>query len=73
MPAKDLFDHLVRIALQQEGWRITHDPDRQLYLGVPTTIYEKFFHHRFVQKVITKNHVPLLIYQTDSPKVSWVI
>jgi hypothetical protein len=137
MPAKDLFHHLVRTALQQEGWKITHDPytiqleftslcidlgaeriiaamkdevkiaveiksftapstisefhtaigqfinyrialededpDRQLYLGVPTTIYEKFFHYRFVQKVITKNHVPLLVYQTDFPKISWVI
>ena len=26
MPAKDLFHQLVRTALEQEGWTITHDP-----------------------------------------------
>jgi hypothetical protein len=26
MSARDLFHHIVRIALEKEGWQITHDP-----------------------------------------------
>jgi hypothetical protein len=26
MPARDYYHEVVRIALQKDGWRITHDP-----------------------------------------------
>ena len=26
MPAKDAFHEVVKIALQKDGWQITHDP-----------------------------------------------
>ena len=26
MPARDIFHHAVRLALQKDGWTITHDP-----------------------------------------------
>lgn len=32
MPAKDLFHHAVKVALQKEGWVVTHDP---LHLDLP--------------------------------------
>jgi len=35
MPARDLFHQIVRIALEKDGWEITHDP---LYLRVSEKI-----------------------------------
>lgn len=40
MPAKDIFHHLVKHALEKEGWRITHEQyhlkvdDRDLYIDL---------------------------------------
>lgn len=33
MAAKDIFHHLVKTALEKEGWKITHDPYRLSLLG----------------------------------------
>jgi XisH protein len=32
MPAKDLFHNAVKVALQKDGWTVTHDP---LHLDLP--------------------------------------
>lgn len=137
MPARDLFHELVRTALENEGWTITHDPyhidlgfvdfyidlgaerliaatknedkiaveiktflasstisefhtavgefinyrialedaetDRILYLAVPLEVYRRFFKYPFVQTVIRRNQIPLLIYDTDKEEiVQWI-
>ena len=129
--AKDLYHQIVRVALEQEGWTITHDPypikvgsirmfldlgaeriftaekgdekiaievksfvgdsaisdfheamgqygnyqvaledeepERLLYLAIPNQIYQTFFQEPFIQKVIEKKSVKLIVYETNSP------
>lgn len=137
MSARDTFHELVKTALQNEGWIITHDPyridlgfvnfyidlgaerllaatkdgekiaveiktflgtstisefhtaigqfinyrialedddpDRLLYLAVPLDIYKRLFKYPFIQTVIHRNQVPLLIYDTQNWKISqWI-
>jgi hypothetical protein len=138
MPAKDVFHELVKTALQNEGWTITHDPyridlgfvdfyidlgaqrllaatkddqkiaveiktflststisefhtaigqfinyrialedddpERRLYLAVPLDIYKRFFTYQFVQKVISRNQIYLLVYDTQKQEiVQWIV
>jgi hypothetical protein len=137
MPAKDAFHELVRTALENEGWTITHDPyhidlgfvdfyvdlgaeqliaatknntkiaieiktflaastitefhtaigqfinyrialeeedtDRTLYLAVPLDIYKRFFKYPFIQTVIRRNQIPLLIYNIEKQEIAqWI-
>jgi hypothetical protein len=137
MPAKDAFHEFVKIALEKEGWKITHDPyhidlgfvdfyidlgaerliaamrdgekiaveiktflaastisefhtaigqfinyrialeeeeaDRRLYLAVPLDIYKRFFKYPFIQTVIHRNQIPLLVYDIDKQEVAqWI-
>lgn len=137
MPAKDVFHELVKTALENEGWTITHDPyhidlgfvdfyidlgaerliaatkdgekiaveiktflaastisefhtaigqfinyrialeeedvDRRLYLAVPSDIYKRFFKYPFIQTVIRRNQIPLLVYDTEKQEVArWI-
>jgi hypothetical protein len=137
MPAKDAFHELVRIALENEGWIITHDPyhidlgfvdfyidlgaerliaatrngekiaveiktflaastvsefhtavgqfinyrialeeeeaDRRLYLAIPLDIYKRFFKYSFVQTVIRRNQIALLVYDIEKQEVAqWI-
>jgi XisH protein len=137
MPAKNTFHDIVRTALQQEGWTITHvpyhidlgfvdfyidlgaerligatrdgekiaveiktflgastisefhtaigqfinyrialeeeDADRLLYLAVPLDIYKRFFKYTFIQTVIRRNQIPLLVYDIEKQEVAqWI-
>jgi hypothetical protein len=137
MPAKDVFHELVRAALENEGWIITHDPyhidlgfvdfyidlgaerliaatkdgekiaveiktflaastisefhtaigqfinyrialeeedkDRQLYLAIPSDIYKRFFKYPFIQTVIRRNQIPLLVYDIEKQEITqWI-
>lgn len=137
MPAKDKFHELVKTALQNQGWIITHDPyhidlgfvdfyidlgaeqllaatkdnekiaveiktflapstilefhtavgqfinyrialeyddpERTLYLAVPLDIYKRFFTYSFIQMVIERNQIPLLVYDTEKEEISqWI-
>jgi hypothetical protein len=130
MAAKDRFHNIVKIALEKEGWKITHDPltlkvdavtdlhidlgaemligaerenekiaieiksflgqsaindfhaavgqfinyryaladlepDRKLYLAISLATYEKVFVHRFIQSVIKRAQISLIIYDTE--------
>lgn len=38
MPAKDIFHQVVRRVLEQEGWKITHDPYRLEYEDVKMAV-----------------------------------
>ncbi|MEG4573584.1 XisH family protein [Microcoleus sp. N3A4] len=137
MPAKDKFHELVKTALQNQGWIITHDPyhidlgfvdfyidlgaeqllaatkdnekiaveiktflapstisefhtavgqfinyrialefddpERTLYLAIPLDIHKKFFKYSFIQTVIERNQIPLLVYDTEKEEISqWI-
>jgi hypothetical protein len=137
MPAKDKFHELVKTALQNQDWTITHDPyhidlgfvdfyidlgaeqllaatkdnekiaveiktflapstisefhtavgqfinyrialeyddpERTLYLAVPLDIYTRFFKYSFIQMVIERNQIPLLVYDTEKEEISqWI-
>jgi hypothetical protein len=137
MSARDRFHQLVRTALENEGWIITHDPyhidlgfvdfyidlgaelllaatkddqkiaveiktflaastisefhtaigqfinyrialedddpDRQLYLAVPLDVYKRFFRYPFIQTVIRRNQIPLLVYDTEKQEIAeWI-
>ena len=137
MPAKDKFHELVKTALQNQDWTITHDPyhidlgfvdfyidlgaeqllaatkdnekiaveiktflapstisefhtavgqfinyrialeyddpERTLYLAVPLDVYTRFFNYSFIQRVIERNQIPLLVYDTEKEEISqWI-
>ena len=137
MSARDRFHQLVRTALENEGWIITHDPyhidlgfvdfyidlgaelllaatkddqkiaveiktflaastisefhtaigqfinyrialedddpHRQLYLAVPLDVYKRFFRYPFIQTVIRRNQIPLLVYDTEKQEIAeWI-
>ena len=56
-----------RIALEEE------DADRLLYLAVPLDIYKQFFKYTFIQTVIRRNQIPLLVYDIEKQEVSqWI-
>jgi hypothetical protein len=137
MPARDAFHNIVRTALENDGWSITHDPyridlgfvdfyidlgaerliaatkdnekiavevktflapsvisefhmalgqfinyrmaleeedaERLLYLAVPLDAYKRFFKFSFIQNVISRNHILLLVYDVDKQEISqWI-
>lgn len=56
-----------RLALEE------HDPDRTLYLAVPFNIYNRFFKNLFIQNVIRRNQIFLLIYDIDTREIKqWI-
>jgi hypothetical protein len=56
-----------RIALED------NDPERLLYLAIPTDIYKRFFQNTFIQTVIHKNQIPLIVYDTrKKEKLQWI-
>lgn len=137
MPRKDIYHDCVKIALEKEGWLITHDPlnltvddtplfadlgaeamfvaerqgekiaveiktfggqslvqnlhealgkynvyktalsilypDWNIYLAVPTNIYDNFFQRIFIQKVLKDYNVKLIVYNHESEIIeSWI-
>jgi XisH protein len=42
-----------------------HEPERVLYLAVPSSIYDEFFTRPFIQSVIQRSQVSLLIYDIE--------
>ena len=137
MPKKDLYHDTVRVALETDGWTVTHDPlylewddatyypdlgaeriiaatkgtekiaveiktflgqvlqdefykalgqfdnyffalselepDRQLVLAVPLAAYDVFFQKRYVQKIIQKKGIILLVYNHETQIIAkWI-
>ncbi|WP_428655188.1 XisH family protein [Runella sp.] len=44
-------------------------PERQLFLAVPNEIWNSYFQERFIQKVIERKHIKLLIYDPISENI----
>jgi XisH protein len=38
------------------------EPDRKLYLAIPVSIYEDFFSVPFIQSVLTRSQINLIVY-----------
>ncbi|MBD2518751.1 XisH family protein [Nostoc sp. FACHB-973] len=56
-----------RIALEDD------DPERRLYLAVPLDVYKRFFRYPFIQTVIGRNQIPLLVYDTEKQEIAeWI-
>ncbi len=53
-----------RIALEED------DPERLLYLAVPLDVYKRFFKYSFIQKVVQRNQIPLLVYDTEKKEIA---
>jgi XisH protein len=45
------------------------DPGRVLYLAVPVDVYDDFFSQSFIQSVIQRSQVNLLIYDDEKEEV----
>jgi len=56
-----------RIALEED------DPARMLYLAIPLDVYKRFFKYSFIQTVIQRNQISLLVYDTEKEEISqWI-
>ena len=56
-----------RTALRSE------DPERILYLAVPSVIYNDFFYLPFTQTVVSENQLRIIIYDVDKEEiVEWL-
>ncbi len=56
-----------RIALEEE------EPDRLLYLAIPSDIHKRFFKYPFIQTVIQRNQIPLLVYDSEKQEIAqWI-
>lgn len=51
------------IALEDE------EPDRMLFLAIPDCVYEGFFQEPFVQKVIARKAIKLIVYQPQTEEL----
>lgn len=50
-----------------------HDPERLLFLAIPNFSFDNFFQRPFVQKVIERKNLKLIIYDTEQEIiVQWI-
>ncbi len=45
------------------------EPDRLLFLAIPNYIYESFFQEPFVQKVVARKFIKLIVYQPETEEL----
>ena len=72
MSARDIFHDAVKIALQKDGWQITHDPlSLEFGLGLlyPSSVYDSFFQLPFVQSTIQQYRLKLAIYKPEKQEI----
>ena len=56
-----------RIALED------NDPKSLLHLAIPADIYKRFFQNTFIQTLIYKNQIPLIVYDSEKKeKLQWI-
>jgi hypothetical protein len=49
------------------------EPDRELYLAIPTDTYKTFFNLPFVQSVVTSQQIQLLVYDVRQEVITtWI-
>lgn len=47
------------------------EPERAFFLAIPSPIYEGFFQEPFIQKVIARKSVKLIVYQPETEQLRW--
>jgi hypothetical protein len=48
-------------------------PERILYLAIPLDIYELFFQQAFIQKILVRQQVKLIVYDSDRQEIKqWI-
>lgn len=53
-----------RAALQEQ------EPDRTLYLAIPSNIYDSFFTIQFIQSLVHQNQLHLLVYDIEQEAIA---
>ena len=48
------------------------EPDRKLYLAVPSQTYDQFFRLRFVEEIIQEQKILLVIYNIKTGGIQWI-
>ena len=49
------------------------DPDRILYLAVPRFVYQTFFHLAFINSVVQRSQIKLLVYDLEKETIEqWI-
>ncbi|MBD2414500.1 fatty-acid oxidation protein subunit alpha [Nostoc calcicola FACHB-389] len=49
------------------------EPERTLYLAIPIDVYELFFEQAFIQKIVKRQQVKFLIYDSDNEEIkAWI-
>jgi hypothetical protein len=48
------------------------EADRILFLAVPQNVYNSFFQEPFIQKVIDRKNIKLIVYQPNSENLIWI-
>lgn len=57
-----------RAALQEQ------EPERTLYLAVPSSIYDSFFTLQFIQSLVQQNQLHLLVYDVEQEAIArWLL
>ena len=46
------------------------EPERVLYLAIPTDIYNQFFSESFIQEVIREYHIKLIIFDSQREEIA---
>jgi XisH protein len=50
------------------------EPDRELYLAIPESVYETLFREILIQKLLVQYPMKLIIYTTDTEEIkSWIV
>lgn len=61
---------------QYENYRLSLeelDADRHIWLAVSTTIWESFFQRDFIQKVLKKQKINVIVFEVEDEKIiSWI-
>lgn len=53
-----------RAALQEQ------EPDRTLYLALPTSVYDSFFTLQFIQSLVQQNQLHILVYDIEQGAIA---
>jgi hypothetical protein len=48
------------------------EPDRKLYLAVPSQTYDQFFRLRFVEEIVQEQRILLVIYNIKTKGIQWI-
>jgi hypothetical protein len=63
----------VRQFITYRAALIIQEPERVLYLAVPSDVYEKFFLTTFIQNLIKQNQLNLIIYEIEQEIIEqWI-